>query len=61
MRHQLVVHHLTNGQRVPEDLVPARADYLVDRSLRSLGKTTPFTFGADELALLAVMPGAGHA
>ncbi len=33
-RHQLPVAFLGNGQRVPEDLLPARADALVNQAIR---------------------------
>ena len=35
IRHQLRVHYVTNGQRVPEDMHMANARYLVDRAFRS--------------------------
>jgi flagellar biosynthesis protein FlhF len=34
IRHQLPMHYVTNGQRVPEDLHMANALYLVDRAFR---------------------------
>jgi flagellar biosynthesis protein FlhF len=34
MRHELPLHFVTNGQRVPEDLHLANAAYLVDRAFR---------------------------
>ena len=34
VRHKLAVHYLTNGQRVPEDLHLAHAQYLVDRAFK---------------------------
>jgi len=34
IRHKLSIQCLTNGQRVPEDLHPANAQYLVHRALR---------------------------
>jgi len=33
VRHRLPVHYVCVGQKVPEDLAPARADELVDRAL----------------------------
>lgn len=36
IRHRLEVHCVTNGQRVPEDLFPANALYLVDRALKAV-------------------------
>jgi flagellar biosynthesis protein FlhF len=35
IRHELPVHFVTNGQRVPEDLHLANATYLADRAFRS--------------------------
>jgi len=34
LRHQILVHYVTNGQRVPEDLHLANARYLIDRAFR---------------------------
>jgi flagellar biosynthesis protein FlhF len=46
IRHQIRVHYVTNGQRVPEDMHLANARYLIDRAFR-LG--TPDTaFQADD-------------
>lgn len=38
IRHELPLHFVTNGQRVPEDLHLANAAYLVDRAFRSMPK-----------------------
>ncbi|TNF54417.1 MAG: flagellar biosynthesis protein FlhF [Gammaproteobacteria bacterium] len=46
IRHQLQVHYVTNGQRVPEDLHLANAMYLVDRAFR-LGDADP-VFATEE-------------
>jgi flagellar biosynthesis protein FlhF len=46
IRHQLMVHYVTNGQRVPEDLHLGNANYMVDRAFR-LGDADP-AFTADE-------------
>jgi len=51
IRHRLPIHFVANGQRVPEDLYAANAEYLVRRSLRTTGKPTAFTFDDDEFAL----------
>lgn len=40
IRHQLRIHYVTNGQRVPEDLHRANALYLIDRAFR-LGGSDP--------------------
>ena len=62
IRHRLPIHYVANGQRVPEDLYAANADYLVRRSLRTTGKATAFTFDDDEFALkLGVAGEAQHA
>ncbi|MCU0840701.1 MAG: flagellar biosynthesis protein FlhF [Thiobacillaceae bacterium] len=42
IRHQLAVHYVTNGQRVPEDLHPASALYLVDRAFRLVQSESPY-------------------
>jgi flagellar biosynthesis protein FlhF len=34
IRHQIQVHYVTNGQRVPEDMHLANARYLIDRAFR---------------------------
>lgn len=34
IRHQIKVHYVTNGQRVPEDMHLANARYLIDRAFR---------------------------
>jgi len=51
IRHRLPVHYVTSGQRVPEDIFVPSAELLVDRSLRSSGKGSPFALGDDDLAL----------
>ncbi len=43
IRHQLPVHYVTNGQRVPEDLHPANALYLTDRAFRLAQAESPYT------------------
>ena len=52
IRHRLLVHYVSNGQRVPEDLHPANATYLVHRSLKPAPKDSPFALLDDELALM---------
>jgi flagellar biosynthesis protein FlhF len=52
VRHQLPVHYLSNGQRVPEDLHRPNPLYLADRAFRSVGRLPPFDGRErDELAL----------
>ncbi len=43
IRHQMKVHYVTNGQRVPEDLHSANALYLVDRAFRLAQIDSPYT------------------
>jgi len=43
IRHELPVHFVTNGQRVPEDLHLANAVYLADRAFRINQPESPFT------------------
>lgn len=52
VRHQLPVHYITNGQRVPEDLHLANAMYLVDRALRPAETQAPFNLEEGEYPLL---------
>ncbi|BCB26700.1 hypothetical protein SKTS_15860 [Sulfurimicrobium lacus] len=52
VRHQLPVHYITNGQRVPEDLHLANAMYLVDRALRPAETQSPFSLEEGEYPLL---------
>ncbi|MFZ4498411.1 MAG: flagellar biosynthesis protein FlhF [Burkholderiales bacterium] len=52
VRHNLPVHYLSNGQRVPEDLHRPNPLYLADRAFRSVGRLPPFEGRErDELAL----------
>lgn len=43
IRHELPLHYVTNGQRVPEDLHLANAVYLADRAFRISQQESPFT------------------
>jgi flagellar biosynthesis protein FlhF len=43
IRHELPVHFVTNGQRVPEDLHLANSTYLADRAFRVNQTESPFT------------------
>jgi flagellar biosynthesis protein FlhF len=47
IRHQIRVHYITNGQRVPEDMHLANPRYLVDRTFR-LGTPDPAFQPEDE-------------
>lgn len=52
VRHDLPVHYLSNGQRVPEDLHRPNPLYLADRAFRAVGTLPPFEGQErDELAL----------
>jgi flagellar biosynthesis protein FlhF len=52
VRHQLAVHYVTNGQRVPEDLHLANALYLVDRAFRLGQADSPFTVDEGDFPIL---------
>ncbi|HRH79451.1 MAG TPA: flagellar biosynthesis protein FlhF [Thiobacillaceae bacterium] len=52
VRHQLTVHYVTNGQRVPEDLHLANALYLVDRAFRMGQAEGPFSVGEGDFPIL---------
>lgn len=43
IRHELPLHYVTNGQRVPEDLHLANPTYLADRAFRISQPESPFT------------------
>jgi flagellar biosynthesis protein FlhF len=57
VRHQLVMHYMTNGQCVPEDLHPVNLDYLLHRAFRQADSKTPFTLR--EMEFSALMAGEG--
>jgi flagellar biosynthesis protein FlhF len=64
IRHELPLHYVTNGQRVPEDLHLANAVYLVDRAFRINQQESPFTQDENDYPILmaaamqtAEMPG----
>lgn len=60
IRHQLQVHYVTHGQRVPEDLHPANALYLVDRAFRLAQAESPYTpMEGDYPVLMAAMDRTG--
>ena len=60
IRHQLRVHFVSNGQRVPEDLQPANAAYLAHRSFRQAPATSPFRLHRDDVPLILAGIGATH-
>lgn len=57
IRHQLKLHFVTNGQRVPEDMHLASPLYLVDRAMKALqDAASPFAFqDADYPLVMAAM------
>jgi len=64
IRHELPLHYVTNGQRVPEDLHLANAVYLADRAFRINQQESPFTQDENDYPILmaaamqtAEMPG----
>ena len=56
IRHHLLLHYVTNGQRVPEDLHLANPIYLVDRVFKQAGEPSAFVPREEEYPL---MVGAG--
>ncbi len=52
IRHELPVHYVTNGQRVPEDLHLANAVYLADRAFRIHQQESPFTQNENDYPIL---------
>ena len=50
VRHRLVMHYMTNGQCVPEDLHPINIDYLLHRALKPMERKTPFTLSEMEFS-----------
>lgn len=56
VRHGLMLHYLTNGQRVPEDIhLPNRA-YLLHRALRAVSRHPALALAPEELPLMMSMP-----
>ncbi|MEW5893197.1 MAG: flagellar biosynthesis protein FlhF [Pseudomonadota bacterium] len=52
LRHQLLVHYVTNGQRVPEDLHLANLLYLVDRAFKLHQPDSPFAVDESDIPVL---------
>ncbi|MGB9130324.1 MAG: flagellar biosynthesis protein FlhF [Thiobacillus sp.] len=50
IRHQLNVHYLATGQRVPEDLHLANRQYLIHRAFKSRIQASPWQLDDSELA-----------
>lgn len=59
VRHQIPLHYIANGQRVPEDLHEVNVDYLLHRAFKPAAQSAPFTL--NELELPALMSGQGAA
>ena len=56
IRHRLALHYVTSGQRVPEDLFVPTSDLLIERSFRSVAKSSAFALRDDDLALTIAGP-----
>ena len=50
IRHELSVHYLATGQRVPEDLHLANRQYLIHRAFKTRTLTSPWKLDESELA-----------
>ncbi|MDA8128756.1 MAG: flagellar biosynthesis protein FlhF [Betaproteobacteria bacterium] len=50
IRHQLAVHYLATGQRVPEDLHLANRQYLIHRAFKARTSPSPWHLDDSELA-----------
>jgi flagellar biosynthesis protein FlhF len=59
LRHRLVMHYMTNGQAVPEDIHPINLDYLLHRALKPTGRKTPFSLDETEFSAGILQVGAG--
>ena len=59
VRHKLVLHYISNGQCVPEDLHEVNLDYLLHRTFKQADVPAPFDL--DELEYPALMAGLGSA
>lgn len=51
IRHRLPLAYISGGQRVPEDLHPPSAPYLVDRALKGGQLATPYALQAEDWPL----------
>jgi len=49
IRHKLMLHYVSHGQRVPEDLQAPNAGYLVHRAFKAGPANSPFRLENDEL------------
>ncbi len=50
IRHELNVHYLATGQRVPEDLHLANRQYLIHRAFKTRAQVSPWQLDESELA-----------
>ena len=50
IRHELTVHYLATGQRVPEDLHLANRQYLIHRAFKTRSLASPWQLDENELA-----------
>lgn len=61
IRHRLMLHYVTNGQRVPEDVHVPNARYLLDRALRPAANGGAHRLQPEEYPLvIAGAPGAAY-
>jgi len=60
IRHQLNVHYLATGQRVPEDLHLANRQYLIHRAFKTRTLSSPWQLDDSELAFALSSPQAAH-
>lgn len=59
LRHRHVMHYMTNGQAVPEDLHPVNLDYLLHRAFKPMEIKTPFTLNEMEFPVAELLTGVG--
>ncbi len=52
LRHKMVLHFIANGQRVPEDIHPANAKYLVERAFRAFREDSPHAMQESEYSMM---------
>jgi flagellar biosynthesis protein FlhF len=57
VRHRLMMHYMTNGQCVPEDLHLINVDYLLHRALKQAEGKTPFTLRELDFPILMAAEG----
>ncbi len=60
VRHRLVMHYMSNGQAVPEDLHPVDLDDLLRRAFKPIEIKTPFTLDEMEFPAVELLAGAGN-